>query len=94
VFSIEPGIYVAGEFGLRFETIYHLGADGPEALNAAPRRVRRRPRREHEVDRPAGGRGTARAPRVDALEQQVAAVRVLDPRARDLPGTAWPRACG
>ena len=43
VFSIEPGIYVAGEFGLRFETIYHLGADGPEALNAAPRRVRMAP---------------------------------------------------
>ena len=43
VFSIEPGIYVAGEFGLRFETIYHLRADGPEALNAAPRRVRMAP---------------------------------------------------
>ena len=43
VFSIEPGIYVAGEFGLRFETIYLLGAAGPEALNAAPRRVRMAP---------------------------------------------------
>ena len=37
VFSIEPGIYVAGAFGLRFETIYHLGPDGPEPLNRAPR---------------------------------------------------------
>jgi Xaa-Pro aminopeptidase len=39
VFSIEPGIYVPGAYGLRFETIYHLGRDGPEALNRAPRRV-------------------------------------------------------
>ena len=45
VFSIEPGIYVAGEFGLRFETIYHLGPDGPEALNRAPRAVRTAPGR-------------------------------------------------
>ena len=43
VFSIEPGIYVAGEFGLRFETIYHLGPDGPEPLNAAPRWIRTAP---------------------------------------------------
>ena len=39
VFSVEPGIYVAGAFGLRFETIYHLGPNGPEPLNRAPRRV-------------------------------------------------------
>jgi Xaa-Pro aminopeptidase len=39
VFSVEPGIYVHGAYGLRFETIYHLGPDGPEPLNRAPRRV-------------------------------------------------------
>lgn len=37
VFSIEPGIYVPGSFGLRFENIIHLGPDGPEELNRAPR---------------------------------------------------------
>jgi Xaa-Pro aminopeptidase len=39
VFSIEPGIYVPGAFGLRFETIYHLGEHGAEPLNHAPRRM-------------------------------------------------------
>jgi Xaa-Pro aminopeptidase len=37
VFSVEPGIYVPGRFGLRFENLVHLGADGPELLNASPR---------------------------------------------------------
>ena len=37
VFSIEPGIYVPGRFGLRFENIVYLGPDGPEELNHAPR---------------------------------------------------------
>jgi Xaa-Pro aminopeptidase len=37
VFSVEPGIYVPGRFGVRFENLVHLGADGPELLNAAPR---------------------------------------------------------
>jgi Xaa-Pro aminopeptidase len=41
VFSVEPGIYVPGRFGVRFENLVHLGADGPELLNAAPRVVRR-----------------------------------------------------
>lgn len=33
VFSVEPGIYVPGRFGLRYENLVHLGADGPELLN-------------------------------------------------------------
>lgn len=37
VFSVEPGIYVPGRFGVRFENLVHLSADGPELLNAAPR---------------------------------------------------------
>ena len=37
VFSVEPSICVAGRFGVRYENIVHLGADGPEVLNGAPR---------------------------------------------------------
>jgi Xaa-Pro aminopeptidase len=36
-FSIEPGVYLAGRFGVRIEDIVHLGPDGPERLNEAPR---------------------------------------------------------
>jgi Xaa-Pro aminopeptidase len=32
-FSIEPGIYVAGSFGLRLEDIVVAGSAGPDALN-------------------------------------------------------------
>ena len=32
-FSIEPGIYVSGEFGLRLEDIVVATADGPDAMN-------------------------------------------------------------
>ena len=39
VFSVEPGIYVPGRFGVRFENLVHLGADGPELLNEAPREL-------------------------------------------------------
>jgi Xaa-Pro aminopeptidase len=39
VFSVEPGIYVPGRFGVRFENLVHLGPDGPELLNAAPREL-------------------------------------------------------
>jgi Xaa-Pro aminopeptidase len=35
VFNVEPGIYVPGRFGVRYENLVHLGADGPELLNAA-----------------------------------------------------------
>jgi len=37
VFSIEPGIYVPGSFGLRYENIVYLGPEGPVELNRAPR---------------------------------------------------------
>lgn len=36
VFSIEPGIYVEDEFGVRLETLVALTEDGPEALNTSP----------------------------------------------------------
>ena len=36
-FSIEPGIYLPGRFGLRLEDIVVATADGPERLNQAPR---------------------------------------------------------
>ncbi|MCR4266139.1 Xaa-Pro peptidase family protein [Nitratireductor sp. ZSWI3] len=37
VFSIEPGIYLPGTFGLRLEEIVILRADGPEILSGMPR---------------------------------------------------------
>lgn len=40
VFSIEPGIYLPGRFGLRLEDIVILRADGPEVLSGLPRDVR------------------------------------------------------
>ena len=36
-FSIEPGIYVEGDYGARIEDIVVCGADGPIVLNEAPR---------------------------------------------------------
>jgi len=36
-FSVEPGIYIAGRFGLRLEDIVVATPSGPERLNAAPR---------------------------------------------------------
>ena len=36
-FSIEPGIYLPGRFGLRLEDIVVATAGGPERLNRAPR---------------------------------------------------------
>jgi Xaa-Pro aminopeptidase len=33
VFSIEPGIYLPGRFGIRLEEIVILRADGPEILS-------------------------------------------------------------
>lgn len=36
-FSIEPGIYLPGRFGLRLEEIVFLRADGPEVLSDLPR---------------------------------------------------------
>jgi Xaa-Pro aminopeptidase len=37
VFTIEPGVYLPGRFGLRYENTVYLGPDGPEALNKTPR---------------------------------------------------------
>ncbi|MCB2130606.1 MAG: aminopeptidase P family protein [Rhodobacteraceae bacterium] len=39
VFSIEPGIYFAGRYGIRLEDIVILRADGPEILSAMPRDI-------------------------------------------------------
>ncbi len=36
VFSIEPGIYVEGEFGVRLETLMILTEDGSEMINDSP----------------------------------------------------------
>jgi Xaa-Pro aminopeptidase len=38
-FSIEPGIYLVGEYGARIEDIVVCGPDGPIALNEAPREL-------------------------------------------------------
>lgn len=39
VFSIEPGIYLPGRFGVRLEDIVILRADGPEIFSDLPRDV-------------------------------------------------------
>jgi Xaa-Pro aminopeptidase len=38
-FSVEPGIYLPGRFGMRLEDIVVVGPDGPDALNRADRLV-------------------------------------------------------
>ncbi len=38
-FSVEPGIYLAGDYGARIEDIVVCGPDGPIALNEAPREL-------------------------------------------------------
>ena len=43
VFSIEPGIYLEGRFGLRLEDIVILQDDGPEVLSRLARSVFRAP---------------------------------------------------
>ncbi len=40
VFSIEPGIYLEREFGVRLEEIVHLAEDGPRIFSGLPRTVR------------------------------------------------------
>ena len=39
VFSVEPGIYLPGKFGVRLEEIVILREDGPEILSSLPRTV-------------------------------------------------------
>ncbi len=39
VFSIEPGIYLPGRFGIRLEEIIYLREDGPEILSDLPRDI-------------------------------------------------------
>lgn len=41
VFSIEPGIYIPGRFGIRLEDIVILRAEGVEVLSSLPRQVHR-----------------------------------------------------
>lgn len=38
-FSVEPGVYVAGKWGMRIEDIVVCTADGRETLNNSPRRL-------------------------------------------------------
>jgi Xaa-Pro aminopeptidase len=38
-FSVEPGIYLPGRFGLRLEDIVVASIDGPQRLNHAPRDI-------------------------------------------------------
>jgi Xaa-Pro aminopeptidase len=38
VFSIEPGLYVPGRYGLRYENTVALTEDGLVTLNHAPER--------------------------------------------------------
>ena len=39
VFSIEPGIYIAGKFGMRIENIVAVTEDGNEVLNKATKEI-------------------------------------------------------
>lgn len=39
VFSIEPGIYLPGRFGIRLEDIVILKSDGPAILSRLPRDI-------------------------------------------------------
>lgn len=38
-FSIEPGIYIPGKFGIRIENIVVMSKDGPEVLNKADKGI-------------------------------------------------------
>jgi Xaa-Pro dipeptidase len=38
-FSIEPGIYLPGKFGVRIENIMVIGENGPEVINKADKGI-------------------------------------------------------
>ncbi|MCL2243786.1 MAG: Xaa-Pro peptidase family protein [Treponema sp.] len=40
VFSIEPGIYIPGRFGVRIENLVAIGEDGPEVLHKFSRELK------------------------------------------------------
>ena len=39
VFSVEPGIYIPGRFGVRIENLVAIGEKGPEMLHSYPREL-------------------------------------------------------
>ncbi|TMI83608.1 MAG: M24 family metallopeptidase, partial [Bacillati bacterium ANGP1] len=39
VFSVEPGIYLPGEFGVRLEEIVHIARDGAQRVSGLPRDI-------------------------------------------------------
>jgi Xaa-Pro dipeptidase len=39
VFSVEPGLFMPGEIGVRIEDIAVLEEDGPRLLTASPRQA-------------------------------------------------------
>jgi len=39
VVTVEPGIYIPGEFGVRIEDVMHLTADGAEILTRSPKNL-------------------------------------------------------
>lgn len=39
VFSVEPGVYVPGRFGIRIEDLVAVGPNGPRVLNSFPKEI-------------------------------------------------------
>ncbi len=55
VHSVEPGIYLPGEFGVRLEEIVHVTEAGCERFSSLPREVYIAPGPTHEPPSPVGG---------------------------------------